>query len=56
MKVTSKDIETACEELKQALLATIAIDEKEEQVKLLKIKAHDRLLRAREEIRNLKTI
>lgn len=53
MKPLKKDVEAAIEELKLAMLESIAIDEADKNIKQAKTKNHYRLNKAREEVRSL---
>ena len=53
-KITRKEIEDACEELKSSLISSIELDEKEQNVKLQQTKNHHRLLLAKDSVRALK--
>ena len=55
-KVSRKQIEEVCKELEAALLAEIELDEKLQHFKSLQAKAHYRLSKARDEVRNLKVL
>ena len=48
------NIEKACEELKQALLETVNLDQQAQDIKLLQIKAQKRLSLARDIVHNIK--
>lgn len=49
-----EEIEKATKELSEAMLAFLDLDEKEENIKIKKVKAHYRLNQARDAIHNLK--
>jgi len=53
-KLTRKDVEMACENLKAALIAMIELDEKDEKIQLLKIRARKSLLMARDDVYSLR--
>lgn len=53
-KLNKENVISACEELKGALIETIELDEKEQGIKLLQIKARNRLMMARDTIHSLK--
>lgn len=53
-KPSKKEIEEVCGELRDALIASIEIDEKEQNIKLQQTKNHHRLLLAKDCVRNLK--
>ena len=55
MKLTKEEVKLACDELSEALLETISLDEKAEDIKLKQAKARYRLQKARENVRELKT-
>lgn len=52
--LTKKDVEEACNELKDALLETISLDKQVQDIKLKQNKAQKRLSLAREVVRSLK--
>ncbi len=53
-KITRKEIEEACGELCDALISSIELDEKEQNIKLQQTKLHHRLLLAKDNVRQLK--
>jgi hypothetical protein len=53
-KLTRKEVETACDNLKQALIDYIELDEKSEKISLLKAKAQKNLSMCRDEVRALR--
>lgn len=52
-KVNAKDIESAIDELKLAMIESLNASNAEQEVKLRRIAAHYRLSKAREEIRSI---
>jgi hypothetical protein len=52
-KLTRREIEEACNELQNALFEFLDLDEKETHIKLAKEKAHYRLNKAIDEVREL---
>lgn len=52
--LTKESIEQACEELKQALIETVELDKKSQDIKIKQAKAQKRLSLARDIIHSLK--
>jgi hypothetical protein len=55
MKITTKEVGDAIQELREAMLANIEIKNKEDSIVLERIAARSRLLRAKETVRALET-
>jgi len=53
-KITKTEVQKACEELSNALIETIELDEKQQDIKLKQAKARKRLQLARDVVHNLK--
>ena len=54
MPITKSEIESAIKELHDAMIESVEAQKAEESAKLHRIKAHKRLLMAREVVRSLK--